>query len=98
MMKLRLATPEHLIDINPLAGDLGYVREEGPRCASGRSDAPPRAPGVAAARAAVPIIGDAEQLIADPPVRNRGTSAARCARPTRRRTCPRCSPRSTRSP
>ncbi len=29
MMKLRLATPEHLIDINPLAGELGYIREEG---------------------------------------------------------------------
>ena len=26
----RLArTPEHLIDINPLAGELGYIREEG---------------------------------------------------------------------
>src|SRR4051794_14217603 len=29
MMKLRLATPEHLIDINPLAGELAYIREEG---------------------------------------------------------------------
>ncbi len=29
MMKLRLARPEHLIDINGLAGELGYVRVEG---------------------------------------------------------------------
>ena len=29
MMKLRLATPEHLIDINPLADELGYIREDG---------------------------------------------------------------------
>ena len=28
MMKLRLATPEHLIDINPLDVELGYIREE----------------------------------------------------------------------
>src|SRR4051812_9782025 len=29
MMKLRLATPEHLIDINPLEAELNYIREEG---------------------------------------------------------------------
>src|SRR3712207_8372145 len=28
MMKLRLAAPEHLIDINPLADELGYIREQ----------------------------------------------------------------------
>src|SRR6059058_6674685 len=28
MMKLRLATPEHLVDINDLHDELGYVREE----------------------------------------------------------------------
>ena len=28
MMKLRLATPEHLIDINPLEAELGYIRED----------------------------------------------------------------------
>ena len=27
MMKLRLAAPEYVIDIDPLADDLGYVRE-----------------------------------------------------------------------
>src|SRR4051812_2708442 len=29
MMKLRLATPEHLVDINPLEAQLRYIREEG---------------------------------------------------------------------
>ena len=28
MMKLRLATPEHLIDINPLQAELGYISEQ----------------------------------------------------------------------
>ncbi len=28
MMKLRLATPEHLIDINPLEDELAYIREQ----------------------------------------------------------------------
>ena len=31
MMKLRLATPEYLIDIDGLAGELGYIRERGRR-------------------------------------------------------------------
>jgi carbon-monoxide dehydrogenase medium subunit len=29
MMKLRLAKPEHLIDINDLEDELAYIREEG---------------------------------------------------------------------
>ena len=73
MMKLRLATPEHLIDINPLEDELGYIREEGGEVRIGsmtrhrdilESD-------LLAER--FPIIRDAERLIADPPVRNRGT-------------------------
>ena len=35
MMKLRLAPPEYLIDINDLA-ELGYITEDGDRCASAR--------------------------------------------------------------
>src|SRR3954449_544340 len=27
MMKLRLAVPDHVIDIDPLAGELGYLRQ-----------------------------------------------------------------------
>jgi carbon-monoxide dehydrogenase medium subunit len=79
MMKLRLATPEHLIDIDDLAGELGYVRESGD--AGGDPDeirigAMTRhrdllESSLLARR--VQIFGDAERVIADPIVRNRGT-------------------------
>ena len=52
MMKLRLATPEHLIDINELAGELGYIRGGRGRPAHRRDDPPPRAARVRAARRA----------------------------------------------
>jgi len=73
MMKLRLATPEHLIDINPLAEELSYIREQGGEIRIGaltrhreilESDLLARH---------FPIMRDAEEMIADPPVRNRGT-------------------------
>jgi aerobic carbon-monoxide dehydrogenase medium subunit len=72
MMKLRLANPEHLIDINDL-DELSYIREEGYELRIGaltrhvellKSD-------LLALR--FPIFRDAEQVIADPVVRNRGT-------------------------
>jgi carbon-monoxide dehydrogenase medium subunit len=72
MMKLRLAAPEHLIDINDLT-ELDYIRVEGDVIRIGamtrhrdvlESD-------VLARRA--PIFADAERLVADPVVRNRGT-------------------------
>jgi carbon-monoxide dehydrogenase medium subunit len=72
MMKLRLAKPEHLIDINDLA-ELSYIREEGDEIAIGaltrhvelqRSDLLARL---------LPVFRDAEDVIADPVVRNRGT-------------------------
>jgi aerobic carbon-monoxide dehydrogenase medium subunit len=72
MMKLRLANPEHLVDINDLH-ELAYIREEGDEVRIGaltrhvdllRSD-------LLAVR--FPIFRDAEQVIADPVVRNRGT-------------------------
>src|SRR3954449_9313609 len=73
MMKLRLATPEHLIDINPLEPELNYIREEGAEVRIGaltrhrdvlESDLLARR---------FPIVREAEEMIADPPVRNRGT-------------------------
>src|SRR5829696_2694181 len=73
MMKLRLATPEHLVDINPLERELGYIREQDGEVRIGaltrhrellESDLLARR---------FPIVRDAEELIADPPVRNRGT-------------------------
>jgi aerobic carbon-monoxide dehydrogenase medium subunit len=72
MMKLRLANPEHLIDINDI-DELSYIREEGYELRIGaltrhvellKSD-------LLALR--FPIFRDAEQVIADPVVRNRGT-------------------------
>ncbi len=72
MMKLRLARPETLIDINGLA-DLDYVRVEGGEIAIG---AMTRHAGVldsAVLDEHYRIFGEAERVIADPIVRNRGT-------------------------
>ena len=72
MMKLRLAKPTHLIDINDLA-DLSYIREDDAEIRIGaltrhvelqRSDVLARH---------FPVFRDAEDVIADPVVRNRGT-------------------------
>jgi carbon-monoxide dehydrogenase medium subunit len=72
MMKLRLANPEHLIDINDLA-ELAYIRADGDEVRIGaltrhvdllKSDL---------LAEQFPIFRDAEQVIADPVVRNRGT-------------------------
>jgi carbon-monoxide dehydrogenase medium subunit len=72
MMKLRLANPEHLIDINDLS-ELTFIRDEGDEVRIGaltrhvdllKSDLLARE---------FPVFRDAEQVIADPVVRNRGT-------------------------
>ena len=72
MMKLRLAQPEVLIDINDLT-DLSYIRLDGDEIAIGAMtrhadllDSPLLAEHYA-------IFADAERVIADPIVRNRGT-------------------------
>ena len=72
MMKLRLANPEHLIDINEL-DELAYIREQDGEVRIGaltrhvdlqRSELLARH---------LPLFRDAENVIADPVVRNRGT-------------------------
>jgi aerobic carbon-monoxide dehydrogenase medium subunit len=72
MMKLRLAAPQHLVDINDLQ-DLSYIREFADEIRIGaltrhvellHSDVLGRR---------LPIFADAERVIADPVVRNRGT-------------------------
>jgi aerobic carbon-monoxide dehydrogenase medium subunit len=73
MMKLRLATPEHLIDINPLADELGYIREEGQEIRIGAMTRHRDLLESELLAGTLPIIREAEQGIADPPVRNRGT-------------------------
>jgi carbon-monoxide dehydrogenase medium subunit len=72
MMKLRLATPETLIDINDLA-ELTGIEHRGDHLRIGamvRHTELLRSPVVGAL---CPILHDAERLIADPVVRNRGT-------------------------
>jgi carbon-monoxide dehydrogenase medium subunit len=72
MMKLRLANPEHLVDINEIP-DLAYIREQDGEIRIGaltrhvdllKSDLLARR---------YPLFRDAEEVIADPVVRNRGT-------------------------
>jgi len=72
MMKLRLANPAHLVDINDIA-ELAYIREQDGQIRIGavtrhvdllKSDLLARE---------YPIFRDAETVIADPVVRNRGT-------------------------
>ena len=72
MMKLRLAAPEHLIDINDLA-ELRYIREEAGEIRIGAltRHVDLLKSGLLAER--FPVFRDAEQVIADPVVRNRGT-------------------------
>ena len=74
MMKLRLAKPAHLIDINPIESELNYIREEDDEIRIGAmtrhrdlldSDL--------LERIFPSIFADAEAVLADPVVRNRGT-------------------------
>src|SRR3954452_19344333 len=73
MMKLRLANFEYLIDLNDLRDELGHITVEAAQIRIGamirhrellESDELARA---------FPIFRDAEKVIADPAVRNRGT-------------------------
>ena len=73
MMKLRLATPEHLIDINPLESELGYISEQDGEVRIGALTRHRDVLESDLLAGHFPIIREAEELIADPPVRNRGT-------------------------
>jgi aerobic carbon-monoxide dehydrogenase medium subunit len=73
MMKLRLANLEYVIDINDLHDELGYVRVGTGEVRIGamtRHRELLESPELAAH---FPIFADAERIIADPLVRNRGT-------------------------
>jgi aerobic carbon-monoxide dehydrogenase medium subunit len=72
MMKLRLAAPEYLIDINDLA-DLAYIREEGEEIRVGAMTRHRELLESPLMGERLPIVTDAEEVIADPIVRNRGT-------------------------
>ena len=72
MMKLRLAQPEALIDINDLT-ELNYLRLDGAELAIGAMTRHNDLLASALAAEHFPIFADAERVIADPVVRNRGT-------------------------
>jgi carbon-monoxide dehydrogenase medium subunit len=72
MMKLRLARPDVLIDINDLA-DLSYVRLDGDELRIGALTRHRELLESAIAGEHFAILHDAERVIADPIVRNRGT-------------------------
>jgi carbon-monoxide dehydrogenase medium subunit len=73
MMKLRLAKPECVIDIDPLAGELGYISEHADHVRIGAMTRHSALLESATLRRRLPIFSDAERVIADPVVRNRGT-------------------------
>ena len=73
MMKLRIANPEYLVDINDLAAELGYITVEPTLVRIGAMTRHREALDSDALAAVCPIFRDAELLIADPVVRNRGT-------------------------
>lgn len=72
MMKLRLARPEALIDINDLT-ELSYLRLTGDELRIGALTRHAELLESQVAAEHYPIFGDAERVIADPLVRNRGT-------------------------
>ncbi len=73
MMKLRLAAPEHLIDIDGLAGDLGYIAERECEIRIGAMTRHRELLESELLASRLQIFTDAERVIADPVVRNRGT-------------------------
>ncbi|MCP2292666.1 FAD binding domain-containing protein [Nocardia amikacinitolerans] len=73
MMKLRLANPEYLIDINDLAAELGYIVTDPTLVRIGAMVRHRNLLESDRLAAVCPIFRDAERVIADPVVRNRGT-------------------------
>ena len=71
MMKLRLASPEHLIDINDL--ELSYIEERMTEIRVGALTRHNELLESDLLATRFPVFRDAEQVIADPVVRNRGT-------------------------
>jgi aerobic carbon-monoxide dehydrogenase medium subunit len=72
MMKLRLANPEYLIDINDLR-ELSYIREESGEIRIGALTRHAELLESELLAQHFPVFRDAERVIADPVVRNRGT-------------------------
>ncbi len=73
MMKLRLASPAYLVDIDPLADELGYVTEHDGEVRIGAMTRHRALLESELLARRLAIFTDAERVIADPVVRNRGT-------------------------
>src|SRR3954454_14857104 len=73
MMKLRLAVPDHVIDIDPLADELGYVDEHDGEVRIGAMTRHPDLLESEVVARRLQVFTDAERVSADPVVRNRGT-------------------------
>jgi aerobic carbon-monoxide dehydrogenase medium subunit len=73
MMKLRIANPEYLVDINDLAPELGYVITDPTLVRIGAMTRHREILESDTLAGVCPIFRDAERVIADPVVRNRGT-------------------------
>jgi carbon-monoxide dehydrogenase medium subunit len=73
MMKLRLANFDYVIDINPLHAELGYIRVVGDEVRIGAMTRHRELLESDELAAPFPIFREAEKVIADPIVRNRGT-------------------------
>jgi aerobic carbon-monoxide dehydrogenase medium subunit len=73
MMKLRIANPEYLVDINDLALELGYVITDPTLVRIGAMTRHRELLESDTLAGVCPIFRDAERVIADPVVRNRGT-------------------------
>src|SRR6201985_885998 len=72
MMKLRLATPEHLVDLHDIEGMRG-IRPDGDRIVIGAMTTQHQLLVSEQIAASLPILHEAALLIADPQVRYRGT-------------------------
>ncbi len=78
MMKIRLAEPEHLIDITGIA-DLRGIREDGNEIVIGAATTQADVLSSDLLRGKCPILPEAAAVIADPQVRNCGTVGGNCA-------------------
>ena len=72
MMKLRLATPEHLVDLHGIAGLKG-IRRDGNKVVIGAMTTQHELLASAEIAKSIPILHETALLIADPQVRYRGT-------------------------
>jgi aerobic carbon-monoxide dehydrogenase medium subunit len=73
LLNMRLATPEHLVDINRLS-ELSYVRVEDGHVVIGALARHAQVLADRATASAQPLIGQALALVAHPVIRNRGTT------------------------